>query len=207
MAKRTTEPVEEVSEEFVDDTVIPQDELNEELGGELLIDLPADFKEQLELANKPSIEPGTYLATVLNVLPKVKDHGTHASKGLMWSLVINKDPEAVNDGWNPDAGSVPYQHYTYIGKIVDGRLTDTDKGGMTRDMASALGIEGSFSLSAVKSRQVVVVVKHEPSLDDQTATRQDPTHEIERWFIKVNRVKAYVVDGIRGPKNSLLDSE
>lgn len=172
--------------------------------GELLIDLPSDFAEQMAIANKPPIEPGTYLATILNVLPKVTDKGTHASKGLMWTMIINKDPEAVTNGWNPDAGSVNYQHYTYIGKVVNGKLTDTDKGGMTRDMAAALGITGSFGLSAVKNRQVLVVVKHEPSMDDASALAQDPTHEVEKYYIKATKVKAYIVDGVRGPRNEFL---
>lgn len=193
-------------QEVLDDTA-DDSAVNTELeGGELLIELPADFAEQVELANKPPIEPGRYLATILNVLPKVTDKGTHASKGLMWSLVIDKNPEAVTNGWDSEDQSFPYQHYTYIGKIVDGKLTETDKGGQTRDMGSALGLTGSFGLSAVKFRQIIVIVAHKPSIDDQQALAQDPTHEIERLFIDVKYVKPYIVDGIKGPKNGLLDT-
>ncbi len=194
MAKRTT---------TVDDTEV-LDTGVEDVSGELLIDLPADFAEQVELANKPPLEPGKYLATILNVVPKATDKGTHWSKGLNWSLVINSDPESVVNGWNPDAKSIPYTHYTYIGKVVDGRLTDTDKGGATRDIGSALGLTGSFVLSAVKNRQIVVVVKHEASMDDAAALRQDPTHEVERYYIKVSYVKPYIVNGIKGPTNDFL---
>lgn len=197
MAKR------EKTDVVVEEKVIPLDDTAVD-GGELLIELPADFEEQIELSNKPALEPGKYLATILNVLPKVSDKGTHASKGLMWSLVINKDPNAVVNGWNPDAGSLPYQHYTYIGKIVGGRLTETEKGGMTRDMGVALGLTGSFTLSAVKNRQIIVNVVHEASMDDAAALAQDPTHEVERYFPKVKSVRPYVVGGIKGQLNEYL---
>lgn len=198
MAKRSQPEIEET-------TCAPDTDAQDDLDfGELVIELPPDFAEQLELAQRPPLEPGEYLATILAVESKVTDKGTHASKGLNWKLVINSDPEAVSNGWNPDARGIPYTHYTYIGKIINGSLTDTDKGGPTRDMALALGIDGSFKLSAVKNRLITVVVIHEPSQDDQIAQRQDPTHEVERWFIRVKKVKSYIVNGIRGPLNDYL---
>lgn len=189
----------------IDDTAIPTNGPEE-----LIIQLPENFADMLAEAAKPPLDEGKYLAVVLAVAPKTgqpKADGS-SSYGLSWDLLINTNPDSVTDGWDAGAKTFPYKHYSYIGKLVQGRLTETDKGAGTRDMGNALGINGSFAISAVRFHIVIVEVKHAPSFEDEKALAADPTHEVERYFVKVDKVRPYVVDGVKAPVlASLADSQ
>lgn len=188
MAKRNAAPA--------DDTAI-----SNVPAGELFIQLPEDFADLLAESQKPPLDEGKYLAVVLSVAPKTgqpKADGS-SSYGLSWELLINTNPDSVVSGWDDEAKTFPYKHYSYIGKLVQGRLTETDKGSGTRDMGNALGLTGSFGISAVKFRQIVVEVTHVPSFQEQAAVAADPTYEVERYFVNVAKVRPYVVDGNKAP--------
>jgi hypothetical protein len=157
-----------------------------------------DTQEEKESSNRPSLPKGTYLAVITGVEEKVNP--LKGSRGLMWSLLINANPESVKDGWDSEARPVPQSHYVYLGKVMpDGKFEAAKNKFNLYQMQTALEIGTEFKKSDVMHRQITVKVDLKPSMDDEAALKADPTHTVERWWPEVKSIVPYVVDGKKGP--------
>lgn len=123
---------------------------------------------------RPPLDKGRYLAAVLKVEPKINEET--GSFGLNWTLLVNKDPNSVNEGWNPEAYTIEQRNYTYIGKLEDGKVRDTSKAFSTIHMLKALGVKNMSVLNPdeVKFRQLIIEVDHKPHYLDVQNGVDDP---------------------------------
>jgi hypothetical protein len=164
-----------------------------------MIDVPVT-QEQIENMNKPPLAVGEYLAVVTGVEEKYNE--VKKSFGLNWSLLINSNPTSKSEGWDTEAKVVALDHYTFMGRkaTADAKLVADPNPFSLVGIMSALGIVGKFDPADVRHRQVIVNIKHDPSMDDAEALKADPTHVVERYFPKVKFVKAYRVGNDLAPK-------
>ncbi len=164
-----------------------------------------DMTDLQENLNKPVLDPGDYLAVIVGVASKANP--AKNSLGLNWSLLVNSDPASVTNGWNAEAHTLPMDYYTYIGKTDnDGNIISEPKAAFrTAKFLATQGISGSFKVSEVKHRQVIVRIGHEPSMEDQEALKANPTHVVARFFAKVQDARAYRINDQLGPKLPNLD--
>lgn len=137
----------------------------------------------VEQSGRPAIPEGRYLAAVVDVEPKLNEKT--GSYGMNWSLLVNLG--TVEQGWSTELRSVPIKHYTYIGKMENGVVSDTSNGFKTWDMMKALGQNnGVLDTDKSKFRQVVVTIRHEPDDDGNVWPR-------------VNKVLSYEVNNELAP--------
>src|SRR5262249_2784155 len=148
----------------------------------------------IEESGKPALPVGKYLAVIVAGEAKVSENGKN-SYGITWQLLINNNPDSFTDGWDTEAGITKVNNfYTYIGKLQNGRLTDTDKGWNFIKMMKFLGVSGkALNISEQKGRQIGVIIEHKPGRDDQEAMKADPTHVPDQLYIGVKSVVDYVV--------------
>lgn len=143
----------------------------------------------IEEASKPAIPEGKYLAIVTNVSEKTNSET--GSYGLNWDLLVNLSPNFSEDGWDEEARGLPMKHYTYIGKKVKGKVSDTSNAFATAQMLAALGqTSGNFDDADVRFRQIIVQIKHEPD-------NRNPDSGV--LYPRVKRVFRYTVDGEVAP--------
>jgi hypothetical protein len=164
-----------------------------------MINIP-DMSQQIEDANKPALPVGYFLAVVTGVEEKYNPE--KGSIGQNWSLLINSNPDSINEGWDTEAKVVALDYYTYMGtkKSATAKVEVASNPFNLIGMLGALNLKGSFDPSDVRHRQVIVNIKHEASMDDQAMLKADPTHVVERYFPKVKFAKAYRVGEEIGPK-------
>lgn len=164
-----------------------------------MIDVPVT-QEQINDMNKPPLAVGQYLAVITGVEEKYNE--VKKSFGLNWSLLVNTNPTAITEGWDTEAKVVAMDHYTFMGRkpTADAKLIPDANPFSLVGMMGAVGLVGKFDPADVRHRQVIVNIKHDPSMDDAEALKADPTHVVERWFPKVKFVKAYRVGTELAPK-------
>ncbi len=119
-------------------------------------------KEKVEDVGLPAIPEGDFLAIVTSVEQKLNaDTGAY---GMNWQLLVNTG--LIADGWDREARTVALKHYTYIGKLVNGTVSDTSNMFSTAEMMKALNfLNGSIDTEQVPFRQVMVKIVHKPDDD------------------------------------------
>lgn len=118
----------------------------------------ADLADQME---RPAIEPGTYLAVVTGITEHYKEET--GSYGLFWELLINRDNSQV-ETWNGEAKLLPMKSYTYLGKLVNGKLSGLEKAFSAAQAFLSVNIDlksGSVNLKEQTGKIILVNIKHE----------------------------------------------
>lgn len=162
--------------------------------------LPDNLDEMIEEAGKPQLPEGKYLAIITGGEPKLSDNGKN-SYGVNWTLLVNKNQDSLEDGWDSEAGTIEVRYYTYIGKYENGRLSDTDKGWAFTKMMRILGVTGkSFNPDDAKFRQIGVIIEHVAGKEDRDAMKQNPKHVPDQLYLGVKTVTDYIVGTDHAPK-------
>lgn len=162
--------------------------------------LPDNLDEMIEEAGKPQLPEGKYLAVITGGEPKLSDNGKN-SYGVNWTLLVNKNPDSLEDGWDSEAGTIEVRYYTYIGKYENGRLSDTDKGWAFTKMMRILGVTGkSFNPDDAKFRQIGVIIEHVAGKEDRDAMKVNPNHVPDQLYLGVKTVTDYIIGTEHAPK-------
>lgn len=174
---------------------------------EQIVILPDDLDTMIEESGKPQLPTGKYLAVIAGGEAKVSDNGKN-SYGITWKMIVNSNPDSFTDGWDTEAQTIPVNMYTYIGKLVNGRLTDTDKGWAFIKLMKFLGVSGkALNIKEHVGRQIGVVIEHRPGKDDQDAMKADPTFVPDQLFLGIKTVLSYSIGDDVCPKLSYLFGE
>lgn len=172
-----------------------------------IVILPDDLDTMIEESGKPQLPTGKYLAVIAGGEAKVSDNGKN-SYGITWKMIVNSNPDSFTDGWDTEAQTIPVNMYTYIGKLVNGRLTDTDKGWAFIKLMKFLGVSGkALNIKEHVGRQIGVVIEHRPGKDDQDAMKADPTFVPDQLFLGIKTVLSYSIGDDVCPKLSYLFGE
>lgn len=162
-----------------------------------ILEIPG-LQEAIANQNRPAIPEGKYLAVIQSA--EVRVNVQKQSMGLMWSVLVNTNPEALAEGWDADARTYPIKnYYTFLGRIGgDGRLTNTDNSFKATEVLAALGIKGgAVDLEDVKYRQIIVTIKHKA--DDRDEGLENP-----RLWPRIDEVLRYTVGDEVAPKLKAL---
>lgn len=154
-----------------------------DLGGEFL-PLPENLEEMLENANKPPLAVGLYLAALVKV--EGKHNPVKGSYGYNWEWLVNSSSSL--DAWEPTAKAFNVKQYTYIGRLVEGKLNAAQNAFGAAAVLKALQIGGTLNTEAVRGKMVIVEIKHRANPDDP-----------ERFFMDVARVMPFTLDGVTAP--------
>lgn len=169
--------------------------------------LPDNIDEMVEEAGKPALAEGKYLGVIMGGEPKLTDKGGGVSSyGVNWKILVNKNPLALIEGWDSEAGTMELTYYTYIGKLAGGKLTDTDKGWAFTKMLKILGVSGvkKLDINPHKFRQIGLVIEHVPGKDDREAMKADPSHVPDQLYVGIKTAFAYMLGAESCPKLAFL---
>lgn len=175
---------------------------------EQIVILPDDLEAMIEESGKPQLPVGKYLAVITGGEAKVSNNGKN-SYGVVWKLLINTNPDSLTEGWDTEAATYSTTTYTYIGKLINGQLSNKEehkKGGFTfTKLMKMLGVSGkALNIQEHKGRQVGVIVEHVPSKDDREAMENDPMHVPDQLYVGIKTFMDYVVGDEHCPRLAYL---
>lgn len=169
------------------DDVIVEDEpvvqADENLDGDFL-PIPSNLEELIEQSSKPPLAEGTYLGAITSVKGHLNPETL--SYGYKWEVLVNGSP--FEDGWDGEGKTFTVKQYTYVGKMVNGKLTQTNGGFSATNFLASLGISGALNTEAVRGKQLIVQIKHRQDQNDDT-----------RYFMEIARTFAYTKDDVKAP--------
>lgn len=116
-------------------------------------------------SNKPALDLGLHLATVVSVEPKHNENT--GSFGFQWELNVNRSSDI--SAWDTSARTIPVQYYTWLGDMIDGKVVyrNGQIGWGTVNILKSLNVSGgSFAVSDLVGRALIVEIIHEPSQND-----------------------------------------
>lgn len=138
--------------------------------------LPDNLDEMIEESGKPALPEGRYLAIIMGGAAKTSENGK-LSYGITWQLLVNNNPDSVQDGWDTEAATTALNYvYTFIGTWTDATKTRFVSGKkpsfVFTHMMDYLGVSGkAMNPADHKFRQIVVKIKHEPDQRDPDILR------------------------------------
>lgn len=138
--------------------------------------LPDNMEELIEESGKPALPEGRYLAIIIGGEAKTSENGK-LSYGVTWQLLVNNNPDSVQDGWDSEAATTAMNYvYTFIGTWTDEthkRFVPNKKPSFVfTHMMDYLGVTGKALIPAEhKFRQIIVKIKHEPDNRDPDTLR------------------------------------
>lgn len=138
--------------------------------------LPDNMEELIEESGKPALPEGRYLALIIGGEAKTSENGK-LSYGVTWQLLVNNNPDSVQDGWDTEAATTAMNYvYTFIGTWTDASKKSFVKGKkpsfVFTHMMDYLGVTGkALNPAEHKFRQIIVKIKHEPDQRDPDTLR------------------------------------
>ncbi len=144
------------------------------MSGLNLPDFSTQADEAAAEAAAPQLVPGSYLGSVT----KVSEHRSDEAKpgndfpaiGLYIELLVCRDPKAIQNGWNRDAGSMELKRYSWAGyynpaspdTIIPPHQKNKDgsplRPGIYRDLAALGQVDDQIDYAALRGRLVTVQV-------------------------------------------------
>lgn len=150
-----------------------------------LLPIPENLEELIEQANKPPLAEGQYIAALVKVEGKLNEETL--SYGYWWTWLINSG-DFKEDGWDKEAKTFELRQYTYLGKMVGGKLQQTNGGFSATNVLASLGVVKTLNTEKVRGRQVVVQIRHRKDQNDDS-----------RVFMEVAKTFPYFIGEEKAP--------
>ncbi len=205
-------PVDELDEEVVDnysDDDFDGDDIDiEDVDGfgDIFV---AGMAEALEAANAPALAEGEYLARVVAITPKINTTKSPNSFGLNVALVINKNPNAVKEGWQQDDRTFELKsNYVYVGTIANSKVSFGNSIFSYSALHKALGLTETDPLAGRRDTGKVIRVKTFLEADSREAAPEPGVPDDRQKYVKIKTHMPYRnAAGDVAPRLSFSDDE